>query len=58
MRRLESPPTPVGNGMGVAPDATVRFIYENDRGFLWYDADGTGKACASIPVESSSAFLP
>lgn len=49
-RRLESPPTPAGNGTGVARGAAVRFIYENDRGFLWYDADGTGKARAFIPV--------
>lgn len=41
------------NGTGVAPDAAVRFIYETDRGFLWYDADGTGKARASNPVVQS-----
>ncbi len=38
------------NATGVAPDAAVRFIYETDRGFLWYDADGTGKAYPSVIV--------
>lgn len=40
----------VANTTGVAPDAAARFIYETDRGFLWYDGDGTGKDYASIPV--------
>jgi hypothetical protein len=35
---------------GVAPDPALRFIYETDRGFLWYDADGTGKACHSAVI--------
>lgn len=29
---------------GVAPDGVVRFIYETDRGLLWWDADGNGEA--------------
>ncbi|SFK66396.1 hypothetical protein [Falsiroseomonas stagni] len=53
MPRLESLPTPAGNGTGVARGAAVRFIYENDRGFLWYDVDGTGKARAPNPVVQS-----
>jgi Ca2+-binding RTX toxin-like protein len=36
------------NATGVAPNAAVRFIYETDTGFLWWDADGDGRGQVAV----------